>query len=67
MPESDVKGPKGFLLIRQTYKVKCRNCGFRGNAYLGKEPILSPEADGAEWCPVCGALALIGDNSKDAS
>ena len=55
---------KGFLLIRSTYKVWCAHCGFRGEANLGKEPILTAEQDGADWCPVCGALALVADNGK---
>ena len=60
-------GIKGFLLVRQTYKVRCRNCGFKGNAALGDEPIQTEEAGGETWCPVCGALALVGDNSKEGS
>lgn len=56
---------KGFLLIRQTYKVKCANCGFRGEANLGKEPILTDEADGADWCPLCHALALVADHGEE--
>jgi hypothetical protein len=51
---------KGFLLIRSTYKVVCLNCGFRGNANLGKEPIITEEQDGADYCPLCCALALVG-------
>ena len=55
---------KGFLVIKKAYRVRCQFCGFRGKANLGKEPILTEEADGADWCPVCGALALVADNAK---
>ncbi len=56
---------KPFLVIRSTYSVRCLNCGFKGEAKLGKEPINLEEKDGADWCPVCGALALVGDDKKD--
>jgi DNA-directed RNA polymerase subunit RPC12/RpoP len=55
---------KGFLLIRQTYRVRCQQCGWKGEAKLGSEPILTEEVDGAEYCPVCGHLALVGDEQK---
>lgn len=61
----EADGYKGFLLVRQTYKVRCNNCGFRGNAMLGAEPIVTDEQDGADWCPVCNHLALVGDTGKD--
>lgn len=57
----------GFLLVRSTYKVTCQNseCAAFGKPFkakLGKEPeLLSPEADGADYCPVCGALSLVSD------
>lgn len=56
---------KAFLLVRQTYKVKCRGCGFKGKATLGDEPIQTEEAGGETWCPVCGALALVGNNFQE--
>ena len=56
---------KGFLLIRTTYKVRCLQCPFRGEANLGAEPIVTEEADGADWCPVCGALALVADRGEE--
>ena len=56
---------KGFLIIRQTYSVKCKQCGFRGKAKLGKEPIQDIDAGGAEFCPVCGHLALAADDGKN--
>ena len=55
---------KGFLLVRSKYKVWCSHCGFRGEANLGKEPILTAEADGADYCPVCGVLALVADDGR---
>lgn len=55
---------KGFLLIRKTYKVKCQQCGWKGKANLGEEPILTEEKDGADYCPVCGYLALMADKEK---
>lgn len=55
---------KGFLLVKQTYKVKCRACGFRGQAVLGKEPIQGMESGGEDWCPVCNSLALVADNMR---
>ena len=58
------KDYKGFLLIRQTYKVKCHQCGFRGDANLGKEPIQDVEAGCADFCPVCGYQALAADNER---
>lgn len=58
------KDYKGFLVVRQTYKVRCQHCGWNGKAKLGSEPIITEEKDGADWCPVCGALALIADNEK---
>ena len=59
---SETEDYKGFLLIRTAYKVRCQNCGFRGEAHLGKEPIVTEEMDGADYCPVCGALALVADH-----
>lgn len=56
---------KGFLVIKKTYKVRCEYCGWRGKANLGESPIVTDEHDGADWCPVCGALALIADNEKE--
>lgn len=56
---------KAFLLVRQTYKVKCRSCDFKGNATLGDEPIQTEEAGGEDFCPVCGALALVGNNFQE--
>ena len=55
---------KGFLLVRSTYKVRCLNCGFRGEANLGKEPIVTEMEGGADWCPVCNAAALVADDTK---
>lgn len=55
---------RGFLLIQRTYSVRCQNCGWRGKAVLGEAPIVTDEHDGADWCPVCGALALVGDDGK---
>ena len=55
---------KGFLLIKTSYKVRCLNCDFKGRANLGKEPIITDEADGADWCPVCGAMALVAADYK---
>lgn len=54
------EGQDGFLLIRSSYEVCCRNCGWRGTAHLGREPVVTEEQDGADYCPVCGALSLIG-------
>ena len=59
------KNEKGFLLIRTRYKVRCRSCGWRGEANLGDEPILTNEIDGADYCPVCGALALVGADQPE--
>ena len=56
---------KGFLVIKKTYKVKCEYCGFKGKANLGKSPIVKDEKNGADWCPVCGALALVADREKE--
>ena len=56
---------KGFLLIKKTYKVRCEYCGFRGKANLGESPIVTDEHKGADWCPVCGALALVADNERE--
>lgn len=56
---------EGFLIVRMTYRVRCLQCGFRGKANLGKEPIQSAEADAADYCPACGALALVGDNRRE--
>lgn len=55
---------KGFLLIRQTYKVRCHACGFKGEANLGKEPIQNVDSGAADWCPVCNSLALVADTEK---
>ena len=55
---------EGFLLIRSRYRVRCLQCGWRGEANLGSEPIVTEEYDGADWCPVCGHLALVGDEEK---
>lgn len=61
----------GFLLVRSTYKVRCQNseCAAFNKTFkakLGKEPeLLSPEADGADYCPVCGALSLVADRSGE--
>ena len=52
---------KGFLVIKKSYKVKCEHCGFRGKASLGESPIVVDEYNGADWCPVCGALGLVAD------
>ena len=56
---------KGFLLVKKTYKVRCLHCGFSGKAHLGESPIVTDEFDGADWCPVCWALALVADNEKE--
>lgn len=60
----DDRDYKGFLLIKQTYKVRCRSCGFRGNATLGDEPIQGADTECFDWCPVCNAAALGADNEK---
>ena len=52
---------KGFLIIQSKYRVRCRNCGFKGQAVLGDEPIQDAEAGMADWCPVCGHAALEAD------
>ena len=60
MTESSEKKPLG-VLIQSSYRVQCQNCGWTGNAVLGKEPIqaIELEANGmADWCPVCNAWAV---------
>ncbi len=52
---------KPFLVIKKTYKVKCLVCGFKGQATLGNEPILTEE-EGPELCVVCNHYSLVGDN-----
>ena len=64
---TDDKEYKGFLLINKTYKVRCLNCGFKGNANLGDEPIQDPDAGIADWCPVCNCQALVADRRKGES
>lgn len=56
---------KGFLLIQKTYRVMCRQCGFRGKAVLGEEPIQGADAGAEEYCPVCNHQALVADNRKE--
>lgn len=48
------------IVIKQTYDVKCLHCGFEGQANLGREAIVTLDNAGEEWCPRCGALALVG-------
>lgn len=50
----------GFLIIKRSYPVICRACSWEGHANIGKGLVDTGEEDGADWCPVCGALALIG-------
>ncbi len=58
------KRARGFLLIKKTYPVRCEYCGWKGDARLGSSPIVTDEKQGADWCPRCGALALIADRES---
>ena len=55
------KEDKGFLIIKSTYRVRCRNCLKSFYANMGKHPITIQmiEHGGEEYCPVCGHLALV--------
>lgn len=62
---TDIKNYPGFLLIKKTYAVKCLQCGFRGKAVLGDEPIQTEGVDGPDWCPVCNHTALVSEDYKE--
>jgi len=51
---------EGGIVIKQTYDVKCLHCGFEGQANLGKAEVVTLDNNGAEWCPRCGTMALVG-------
>ena len=48
------------IVIKKSYDVKCLHCGFEGQANLGRTVIQTLDNGGAEWCPACGYLSLVG-------